>query len=542
MTLENHGYLLGLLAGLAFFMFGLDYVSNSLRNLMGNRVRDLLAKLTTSKFLSINVGVLLTTFMQSSGAVTSLLVALGNARVTTLPQVMGVIIGSAIGSTITVQLISFNIAQYGLPIFTLAYIAYFLAKTPGQKSLSGIFLGFGMVFFGLELMSVGASRAKDFELLVQLFAYLNENHIMALVLSAVVTAFVHSSAVTVGLAMTLAASNVISIYDSIYWVFGANLGTTSTALMAAVGGNAIGRRVAWANVMFKVGTLAVVYLVTDYFFQAVELFGGDAARQVANAHTLFNLIGALAFYPFIEQGAAFLQKQIQPSRKEKEFGLKYIDKESIMSPIIAFSEAQREVGRMGDIVNSMLRDSVKAFEAEDEDLVKSINDRDNKVDLLQREIKEFLISVGGQEYLANRVIHMISFVSDLENAADVIDRGLMELARKKHALKLSFSDAGWEEICELHKEVMEQVKLVLSCFQLQDLHLANKVVEKKRDISKLENKMRNSHFERLNRGVQESIKTSSIHLDAIADYRRISSVLCHHAYDVIHQNKKIEDL
>jgi phosphate:Na+ symporter len=533
MNLSSHSYFLATFAGLAFFMYGLEFVSKSLKELMGDQVRGLLAKLSNSRLLAITVGVLLTVLMQSSGAVTSLLVGLGKARVITLSQVMGVIIGSAIGSTVTIQLISFNIAQIGLPIFTISFFAYFLAKRNLHKNLIGICMGFGLVFFGLELMSLGAGHMRDIEFFQEIFTYLSKNQFMSMALAAVFTAVVQSSAVTIGLAMTLVTAGSITMYDGMFWIFGANLGTTSTALVAAVGGNAIGRQVAWANVAFKFGAVALIYFIPAYFVRLTDWIGGDIPRQVANAHTLMNFLGAIVFFPFISKGAELLQKYIQPRPEEREFGPKFLDRNSIMTPVIAISEASREVSRMGDIVMTMVRDSIKTFESEDFELVRNLHERDNKVDLLQREIKSFLISMGGSKELTQNVIRMVSFVSDLENAADIVDRGLIELARKKHALKLNFSKEGWDELNGIHKEVLDLAKSSISCFQMQDKGLAQMVIDKKRRISKLEQELRTSHFERLNKGMQESMRTSSIHIDMLADYRRISSVLCNHAYEVL---------
>ena len=533
MNLSNPSYFLATFAGLAFFMYGLEFVSASLKKLMGDQVRGLLAKLSNSKPLAIAVGILLTMLLQSSGAVTSLLVGLGKARVITLPQVMGVIIGTAIGTTLTVQLISFNIAQIGLPVFSLSFFAYFLAKKETHKNLIGICMGFGLVFFGLELMSTGANHMKEIEFFQEIFAYLSKNQFTALLLAAVFTGVVHSSAVTIGLAMALVSSNSISMYDCLFWIYGANLGTTSTALVAAVGGNAIGRQVAWANVLFKLGGVIVFYFIPDYLMMAVEWIGGDISRQAANAHTLFNFISALLFYPFIGKGAEVLQKKILPRPQEREFGPKFLDRNSIMTPVIAFSEASREVSRMGDIVLSMIHDSIQVFDSEDIELVRSLHDRDNKVDLLQREIKNFLISVGGQNELTQRVVRMVSYVSDLENAADIVDRGLLELNNKKNALKLTFSKEGWDELKGIHKEVIDLAKSSVSCFQMQDKGLAQMVIDKKRRISKMESELRTSHFERLNKGMQQSLRTSSIHIDLLADYKRIASVLCNHAYEVL---------
>lgn len=520
-----------LLAGIAFFMYGMTMASDYLQRLMANRVRQLMNQLADRHFVAILVGILLTILLQSSGAVTSMLVGLGTAGVVTLTQVMGVIIGTAVGTTFTVQIISFNIAQYGLACFVVAFVVFFSSQRRVVKNVMGVFMGFGLIFFGLELMGLATQYFKSVPLLMDGVAYLRKEPFIAFLATTAITAFVHSSAVVIGMAMTLAASDLISVYDAMFWVYGANVGTTATGLMAAVGANYVGRQVAWAHTFYKVATVAICAAFTGTLVQIISITHENAVRDIANAHTLLNILGALVFYPFITRGAVIIQKLFPPSASEREFGTKYLKPDSLKSPSLAYAQAVREALRMGDIVVSMVRDSIRLFETEDVDLVDDLHKRDNKVDLLFREIKTFLVKSPDRDgHLDRQVFELLSFVTDIENAADIVDKNLIELSEKKNRLKVEFSEEGWKEIKEVHGLVLDLISQSLSCFQLHDAHLADNVIEAKRALRKKEREFREHHLERLNRGIKATMNTSSIHLEVLGDYRRISGLFTNHAY------------
>ncbi len=520
-------------------MYGSILVSENLQKIVGNRVRELMGKISQNNFLSILVGVVLTVCLQSSGAVTMLLIGLGSANVITLNQVMGVIIGSSIGTTVTVQLISYNVAQYGLPIFTLGFLGYFLAKKPIAKNWMGIIMGFGLVFFGLEYMGKGTEAINHISLLKEIFIRLSKEPILTLIASMAFTAFIHSSAVTIGLAMSLASQNVISLTDAIFWVYGANIGTTATGLMGAVGGNYIGRQVAWANFFYKFISASLLIPFTDYFVQFLTAWHTNTFRAIADAHTIYNILAAIVFYPLINVGARVFEKLIQPAPHERKFGVKYLDRTNYQDSTLAMAYARREILRMGDIVVGMIRDSIKVLDHEDTEMMDSTKENDNKVDLLMREIKLYLVkyaneAVGGIDQL---VFNLISVASDLEAAADVIDNNILELAHKKNRLKVDFSKEGWEEIKQFHGMTVELATISMSCFEMQDSTLAQKVVDMKRLMRKKEKEFREHHIERLNKGLKDTINTSSIHLDLLADYRRVVGLFSNHAYDYLPEKK-----
>lgn len=307
--------------GIAFFMFGMRIASDSLQKLMANRMRDLIAHLSNRPFYGVVVGVVLTLMIQSSGAVTSMLVGLGSAGVITISQVMSVILGTTIGTTFTVQLLSLNIAQYGLLIFTLSFFVQFVSKNRSLKLVMSVFMGFGLIFWGLELISFGTQALKNLEMFSSILLSLSQNPFLTIILTAFFTAIVHSSVVTIGFAMSLAMSGSIDLVNATYWVYGANIGTTAIALIAAMGGNYVGKQVAWAHALYKVASVAIFYYFTSYFADVMTT--DNPARDVANIHTVFNVLAAIVFYPFIGKGAKLIERLWQPSEYEKEFGVKY---------------------------------------------------------------------------------------------------------------------------------------------------------------------------------------------------------------------------
>lgn len=525
----GNSFIILMLGGVALFLYGMNLASHSLEKLLSQRISGLLQKLSENQFLSIVTGISLTTLLQSSGAVTSMLVGLGSARVITLKQVMGVIIGTAVGSTLTVQLISLNITPLALPCFFVAFFVYFQAKKSVVKNVAQVFMGFGLLFLGLRMINTSAHHFAEAPMLNELFQSLRENPGYSLAFSMVFCALVQSSAVTIGLAMSLAAVNAIGLHDAIIWVYGANIGTTSTALMAAAGSNYIGRQVAWAHFFYKTTSVLIFYPFTTYFIDLLNRFDMTIPRMVANGHLIFNVLSSIIFFPFISQGTKIIEKMFQKHPGE-EFGTDYLNMDNYQSSALATSYALREIMRTADILLSMINDSIKLFESNDPALIESIKDRDNKVDFLYRETKMFLLDHANKSPTAvnQHIMDMIMFLSDVERAADSIDLNVLTLAIKKNALRLEFSEEGWSEIKQMHTQVVKVASLAINSYQNPEL--SEQAIQLKRDLAKTEISFREHHISRLNRGMKDSINTSSIHLDLLSEYRRIASLLCNHAY------------
>ncbi len=529
-----NSYFIIFISGIALFLYGMGLACSSLEKLMAGKITGLLNRLSQSKFLAILTGVILTALMQSSGAVTSMLVGLGSAKVVNLRQVMGVIIGTAIGTTLTVQLISLDLTHYALPVFAVAFAVYFKAKKTVFKNLSLTFMGFGLLFLGLQLISTASHHFAENPHLTELFQSVRDNPGYSLLISVLFCAIVQSSAVTIGLAMSLAMVKAITFYDAMLWVYGANIGTTSVALIAAAGGNYVGRQVAWAHFFYKTISVVIFYPFTQIFIDFLLSFDTTVARSIANAHLIFNVLSAVIFFPFINKGAELIEKMF-PRQASEEFGTEFVNMNNYQSSALAVSYANREIMRTADIALGMIKDSIRLFETNDPKDFDSIKERDNKVDFLYRETKMFLLDHANK---SNTVVHqnimsMIMFLSDLERAADAIDINILALAIKKNALKLEFSGEGWAEICRMHEQVVKVAAMAINAYQNKEL--ADEAIQLKRDLAKLEITLRENHIGRLNRGLNTSINTSSIHLDLLSEYRRIASLLCNHAYNSSNQ-------
>lgn len=527
----GNSFFIILIAGVAFFLYGMSIANSSLEKLVSGKITGLLNRLSSNHFLSISVGVILTTLMQSSGAVTSMLVGLGSARVINLQQVMGVIIGTAIGTTLTVQLISFDLGLYALPIFAISFTIWFRTKKPIFKNLSQVLMGFSLLFLGLKMIGVSADHFAENPLLADFFTSIKDNPGYSLLISMLFCAFVQSSAATLGLAMSLASAGAITTGDAILWVYGANIGTTSVALVAAASSNYIGKQVAWAHFFYKTLSVVIFYPFTYYFLSFITSFEATPYRHIANAHFFFNIFSAIIFFPFIRTGARIIEKMI-PASTTETFSTQFVNLNNYQSSSLAVSYAQREIMRTADIVLSMIKDSVKVVEtAADPTLIQSIKERDNQVDFLYRETKMFLIDHANK---SNTVVHqnvmnMIMFLSDLERAADAIDINITALGIKKNALHLHFSDEGWDEIKQIHSEVVKVSSMAINAFLQREI--CDQVIQLKRDLTKLEINLREHHIQRLNKGIASSINTSSIHLDLLSEFRRIASLLCNHCYN-----------
>lgn len=528
-----HSALVMTLGGVAIFMLGMNLASENLQKLASDRIRDIVTTLARKPFWGLFLGVGLTMILQSSGAVTTLLVGLGSAGVISLPQVMSVILGTAIGSTITVQVLSFDVAKFGLPIFAMFFFVNFLSRQRTLKNFAAAAMGFGLIFYGLEVIKVGTESLRHFEHFQAFVNTLNENPLYAVLLTAFFTSIVCSSAVTISIAMTLCAHNLISLDQSIYWIFGANIGTTSTALIAASGGNFVGRQVAYAHLFYKLASVVIFFPIAHALAEFLAM--GEPARDVANINTIYNVAAAAIFYPFLYKGAAIVQKLFPPSKEEQQYSVKYLKKKDWESPSVIVAHAEREALRMADVVMSMIDDSLKLFRRDDPEMIAHMRRRDDRADLLARELNLYLAQQldPAPEGIRKQMLKLMYFVTDLEAAADVVDNQLLELAQKKHHLKVNFSEDGWKDLEELSSAVTHIAGMAIACFQTQDKDLAAKVVFHKRNIRKLEQKMRESHISRLVKGTPESIITSSIHLDVLGEYRRIVGLLSNHVYSLL---------
>ncbi|MBI2162644.1 MAG: Na/Pi cotransporter family protein [candidate division NC10 bacterium] len=278
---------------------------------------------------------------------------------------------------------------------------------------------------------------------------------------------------------------------------------------------------ALAHIFFKVVGVLVFLPFIPPFVRLVQLTANDAARQIANAHTLFNVGITALFLPFSSLLARFISRLV-PEDQEGEgiFGPKYLDEHMLETPALALGQATREALRMADIVSDMFTKTIATFSGEDPELIEFIQEKDDQVDTLDREIKHYLTKLSQQSLTdeqSKREIGILAFGNNMENIGDIVDKNLMDLAKKKLSKGVHFSEAGYKEIVLLHKKVLQNLELAISAFASNDPTLGQQVLERKLEISQTERKFRQAHIQRLHEGYRESIDTSEIHLDVLTN-------------------------
>jgi phosphate:Na+ symporter len=530
-----------LLGGIAIFLHGLGLAREGLQIVAGDKLRSVLFALSANRVVGLVSGAMVTTIVQSSTAVTVMLVGFAASSLMTLPQAMAVVLGADIGTTITVQLIAFRLSAYALLIVAAGFAVRFFARRRRARYAGEAVMGFGLLFFGMKLMADATLPLRGSDLFVMLLDRLSASPFAGLMVGAVATVLMQGSAPTIGLLIAMASSGSMSIAAALPLVLGANIGTTITPIMAAAGQPAAGKRVAFAHAVFKLLGVAAFLPFIGRFTRLAAATAPDVARQIANAHSIFNVVTALAFLPFVGISARLVSRFYLPATEQERFGPRYLDPRAIESPALAFGNAQREFMRMADIVADMVKDCLRCYEQSDLDLAGDIEGRDDKVDILNREIRFYLARLGQEAMTreqANRQLEFISLSNDIENAGDLVSRNILRLARKKVAHSLAFSRDGWAEIRDFHGKVCENFDLALVSFSTGDEEIARKVLRHRAKLVEIESELKEKHIARLNQGLRESLETSSMHLDLLADLRGVNGYASNLADAVVRRRER----
>jgi phosphate:Na+ symporter len=536
---EIERVLLELAGGVSLLRYGLHLAGEGLQALAGARLRYALASVTKNRVLGLGAGALITAILQSSSATTVMLVGFTGSGLLTLRQAVAVILGADVGTTATVQLLAFPVTDYALGVIAVGFLLFFFGRRQRTKTLGTALLGFGLIFLGLRLIASGTEPLLDAPLVGQAFMALGDHPILGIAISAAVTAMLHSSAATIGIALALSAQGLLTLHGALPIILGANVGTCAPALISSLGGVPEAKRVALAHTLFKVAGVVLVYPILPWFENWVELSASNLTHQIANAHTLFNLGLAVVFLPFTVPFAGVVARLVKERPRADEWARpKYLDPLVLDVPSLALSQATRETLRMADLVHEMLHDTIKAFADGDEELIESIERKEDWVDALNREIKLYITKLSEKSLTKeqlDREMVLLAVINDLENIGDIVDKNLMELAKKKLYKDLRFSDNGVREMIELHALVEKNFERVIAAFASQDAEVAKQVIEEKARISYKERQLKQAHIHRLHAGLPESIETSAIHLDVLTNLKRINSHVTNIAYPLVEQ-------
>lgn len=527
-----------LFGGVLLLLYGIRLVREGLQRASGPLLKSILGKLTKNPLAGLGVGTLVTAILQSSSAATAMLIGFVNAGLLNLRQGMGVILGADIGTTITVQLISFKIFDYAILLVGLGVLGILISKNRVRQDLSQGFLGFGFIFLSIKIMAESMAPLKESQIFMLLLGALGDNPITGIIISGIFTALVHSSAATIGVALAMAVEGIIPLKAAIAVIFGANIGTCITAITASLGASSEAKRTAYAHIFFKIfGVVIFLPFITEFGNILIHT-STSLPRQIANGHTFFNIVIAMIFLPFLPLAEKVITRIVPEKISIERFGPRYLDPHLLSTPELALGQATREVLRMADIVEEMLRGTLKVYRENDSDLLEKIEDRDDDVDLLDREIKLYLVKTlrgAMTEPLSKREIDILEMINNLENIGDIVDKNLMRSAKKKIKYNWNFSKEGMEEIELFHSRIIENFDLAISAFTSHDSELAAKVINKKNRIEEMCKELKQAHINRLHLGYKESIETSSIHLDFLTNLERINSHITQMAYPILEE-------
>ncbi|MCX7785986.1 MAG: Na/Pi symporter [candidate division WOR-3 bacterium] len=514
----------GLAGGLCFFLFGLYYGSKGLRRLAGGTLREIVFNLTKHRFFGVSIGMLVTMIFQSSTATSVLLISFASTGLIGLSQALAVILGADIGTTFTAQILAFKLYDYALFIIIAGF--FLMNSYKKIKDIGQAIFGFGLVFFAIKLVFEVSGPLKYFPGFINALVAFSNYPLLGIIISMIFTFLVHSSAATIGIAVGLSFSGLITLKSALPIILGANLGTSFSPLFASLKGSLEARRVALGHTIFK---LIIVLLLLPFINQLTTLIShlsGSLPRQIANAHTLVNIFACILFLPFLKPFEKLLKLLLPDKLREKyEITPLYLDTTVLDAPAMALAQAHREVLRMGDIVYDMVKRSLDVFLNNDKEGRKEIALTDDKVDTLEKNITNYLTKLSSSEMtpeLSQKNIALLYIVDDLEHIGDIVSKSLMAYTKKKIDYSLQFSEQGLQELAEFHQCVLETIKLSLASLSTWDKELAQKAVNRRDFGNQKLQELHNRHLERMRAGLKESIDTSTIHLDYISDLERIN--------------------
>ncbi len=518
-----------LLAGLSFLLYGMKFAEKGLRKISAQRLRTYIRFLTRNRVTGVLSGTVITFLTQSSTATSVILIGLTSAGLMSLVQAVGMLLGADIGTTLTVQLFTFKVYRIAPLMIALGFYYYAFSPSFMRQRIGQIGMAIGMVFFGLKMMTESVAPLQSNPFLLQLLHSGNTNIWVALSISALFTALVASSAATIAIIIAFASATdhgaALTLSGAVPLVLGANIGTCATALIAAAQAGPEARKVAWAHTMLKIlGVLIFLPFITP-FTHVSALTADHIARQIANAHSIFNVLIALIFLPFVGPFVRFIE-WIVP-RKEREgpgYHVEYISKHVLNVPALALGQAAREIVRMSGLVTRMAQQTIVVFAGSSEPLRQKLIAADDEVDFLQEALVPFLSQLSQEELTPEqsaKTVQLLTVTAELEQTADVVSKNLMDHARKKIEKGFLFSEAGWKEIKAFHARAVLVLEQAISAFTLNNEKMAREILQEKAEMDAFLEKLRQSHIARLQRGLRETLETTTVHLDLLDDMNLI---------------------
>ena len=536
---------LDLMGGVALLLWGLHMVHSGIVRAFGSSLRRFLGSALRNRFMACGAGILVTALLQSSTATGLMTASFVNGGAVDLVPALAIMLGANIGSTLIVQLLSFNASAAAPILILVGVVAFKRSAQPRTRDLGRVAIGIGLMLLSLHILLDTLAPAEYAPVVRNLLSAITGDPVLCLVVAAVLTWAAHSSVAVVLLVMSLAYSNFITPVAAISLILGANLGSAINPLLeGSHSDNPASRRLPLGNLFNRVVGCALVLPFVPAIAAAFARFEPNPSRMAADFHTVFNVALALLFMLPLDSLAALLTQllpqRVQPHDLSTPL---YLDESALSTPSVGLACAARETLHIGDIVATMLRQTMVALLTDNRELIAEICHMDDAVDKLDEAVKLYVTKITRDslgERDSQRAMEIISFSINLEHVGDIIDKNLMELASKKIKRNLEFSKEGAAELTAFHQEVLDNLKLGFSAFLSEDVALARKLINEKAQLRAAEFAAAESHLARLRQGRSESIESSSLHLDILRDLKRIHSHICSAAYPVLERMGELQ--
>ena len=530
--------LLDLMGGVALLLWGLHMVLSGVLRAFGPDLRRFLGKALGNRFTAFGAGLGMTALLQSSTATGLMTASLAADGVVSLVPALAIMLGANVGTTLIVQLLSFNIAAVAPVLFVVGLVTFRAGGGSLAKALGRVAIGLGLTLLALHILLDTLAPAEQAPAVRALLAAVTTDPVLCVIIAAALTWAAHSSVAVVLLVMSLAYSQFVTEPAALALVLGANLGSAINPLLeAGVRGDPASRRLPVGNMLNRLVGVLIALPFLQPIARELAALQPDAAKMTAEFHMLFNVALALLFIGLLDP-VAWLLVRLLPEKKltADASAPRYLDDAALENPPLALANAARETLRMGDTVEAMLREVMAALMANDRKLASDVSRLDNVVDRLNEAIKLYITKLTRDsldEREGRRAMEIVSFTINLEHIGDIIDKNLCELATKKIKRRYQFSAEGAAELTAFHKRVVESLQSAFGIFMTGDVEAAKKLLREKAELRKAELEAADRHFERLREGRPESLETTSLHLDILADLKRIHSHICSVAYPVL---------
>ncbi|MBF0369675.1 MAG: Na/Pi cotransporter family protein [Magnetococcales bacterium] len=548
-----------LFGGLALFLYGMEMMTESLRHVAGDKMKDVLAKMTTNRVAGVITGALTTAVVQSSSVTTVIVVGFVTAGLMNLTQSIGVIFGANIGTTITAQIVAFKVTKYALLMVTSGWLMSLVAKEERIKHWGLVLMGLGLVFFGMGVMSGAMKPLRSFQPFLDLMASMS-NPILGILVAALFTGLVQSSSATTSIVIVMAGQGFITLPAGIALAFGANIGTCVTAMLACIGKSREAVQAAVAHLLFNI---AGVLLWVGFIDQLVELvttmspvadvgltgtakLAVEAPRQIANAHTVFNVVNTLIFLPFAGPFAKLVMKivPLKEATVEEEaqaaYRPKYLNDGMLSTPPLALSMVRRETGRMGEVVTEMLNGIPKGVYTGNVDYMTTVRDMDDKADILYGEISKYLAKIGRgdlTEKSADEAMSAMTTVTELENIGDIVETHMFHLAEVCSQRKVQLGEDEINTLNGFHEVVVKAFQSAMAAYEHDRPDAAKMVLKLEADVVDAMDDLVLEKHKNLLQGehTTNELLAFSLLSDILENYKRIYSHSKRIARLVMHQ-------